>query len=101
MERDESFLADNSYTERAGANGTAAQVELKETGLGMICWSKNVGRRILRSSGGGRSRDVVGFGDSSGEIQTHCSVCFLNDRKDAGDRSVGIGVRNISKSIIV
>ena len=42
-----------------------------------------------------------GFGDSSGDIHRHCSVCFLNDRKYAGDRFVGIGVRRLSKLVIV
>ena len=34
-----------------------------------------------------------GFGDFSGDIQTHASVSFLNEGEDAKDRLVCIGLR--------
>ena len=104
MERDESLLADDSYTERAGANGSAAQVELRVLlGYDMMmkgCWAEEFYVHPAAEGVGTMS----GFGDSSGEIQTHCSVSFLNDLNDgkvAGNRFVGIWVRKLPKSVIM
>ena len=40
-----------------------------------------------------RKDRTCGFGDFSGDIQTHSSVSFLNEGKAARDRVVGIGFR--------
>ena len=40
-----------------------------------------------------RKERVGGFGDFSGDIQTHPSVSFLNEGEDARNRRVGIGFR--------
>ena len=40
-----------------------------------------------------RKDRVGGFGDFSGDIQTHPSVTFLNEGEDARDKLVGIGFK--------
>ena len=63
------------------------------------CWAEEF---YVHPAGGGVGMMWRwGFGDSSGEIQMHCSVSFLNDGKDAGVRFVGIGVKKIPRSVIV
>ena len=40
-----------------------------------------------------RKERVGGFGDFSGDIQTHPSVSFLSEGEEARNRQVGIGFR--------